>query len=99
MLHCIVLSKICPGRLAQLGERCVRNAEVRGSIPLPSTNFLRNFAISDAVDASSSVEASDCDLVVTTAGKSNALIFRSSVECVYRASMRVELWPEIAITV
>jgi len=25
------------GRLAQLGERCVRNAEVRGSIPLPST--------------------------------------------------------------
>src|SRR5687768_1750567 len=26
------------GRLAQLGERCVRNAEVRGSIPLPSTN-------------------------------------------------------------
>ncbi len=27
------------GRLAQLGERCVRNAEVRGSIPLPSTNF------------------------------------------------------------
>ena len=31
-----------PGRLAQLGERCVRNAEVRGSIPLPSTNFPLN---------------------------------------------------------
>ena len=26
------------GRLAQLGERCVRNAEVGGSIPPPSTN-------------------------------------------------------------
>jgi hypothetical protein len=25
------------GRLAQLGERCVRNAEVGGSIPPPST--------------------------------------------------------------
>jgi hypothetical protein len=35
---------------------------------------------------------------VATAGKSNALIFRSSVGCVYRATMRVELWPEIAIT-
>src|ERR1700675_3765028 len=28
------------GRLAQLGERCVRNAEVGGSIPPPSTNSL-----------------------------------------------------------
>ena len=28
------------GRLAQLGERRVRNAEVRSSILLPSTNFL-----------------------------------------------------------
>ena len=27
------------GRLAQLGERRVRNAEVRSSILLPSTNF------------------------------------------------------------
>ena len=27
------------GRLAQLGERCVRNAEVGGSIPPPSTKF------------------------------------------------------------
>src|ERR1017187_10634076 len=27
------------GRLAQLGERCVRNAEVGGSIPPSSTNF------------------------------------------------------------
>jgi hypothetical protein len=26
------------GAVAQLGERCVRNAEVRGSIPLSSTN-------------------------------------------------------------
>ena len=26
------------GGVAQLGERCVRNAEVRGSIPLISTN-------------------------------------------------------------
>jgi hypothetical protein len=29
------------GRLAQLGERCVRNAEVGGSIPPPSTKFLK----------------------------------------------------------
>jgi hypothetical protein len=29
----------CQGRLAQLGERCVRNAEVGGSIPPPSTNL------------------------------------------------------------
>ncbi len=28
------------GRLAQLGERGVRNAEVGGSSPLPSTIFL-----------------------------------------------------------
>ena len=27
------------GRLAQLGERGVRNAEVVGSSPIPSTNF------------------------------------------------------------
>src|SRR3981081_4303863 len=27
------------GRLAQLGERCVRNAEAGGSIPPPSTKF------------------------------------------------------------
>jgi hypothetical protein len=27
------------GRLAQLGERCVRNAEVGGSIPPPSTKL------------------------------------------------------------
>ena len=29
------------GRLAQLGERRVRNAEVEGSIPLPSTNLFQ----------------------------------------------------------
>jgi hypothetical protein len=28
-----------PGAIAQLGERCVRNAEVRGSIPRCSTQF------------------------------------------------------------
>src|SRR3954469_20367135 len=28
-----------PGAVAQLGERCVRNAEVRGSIPLSSTRW------------------------------------------------------------
>src|SRR5690349_5889033 len=28
-----------PGAVAQLGERCVRNAEVRGSIPLGSTRL------------------------------------------------------------
>ncbi len=27
------------GGIAQLGERSVRNAEVRGSIPLASTNY------------------------------------------------------------
>jgi hypothetical protein len=38
------------GRLAQLGERCVRNAEVRSSILLPSTNpFLRNPLSSRAI--------------------------------------------------
>ena len=29
------------GRLAQMGERGVRNAEVAGSIPVPSTNLPR----------------------------------------------------------
>ena len=29
------------GAVAQLGERCVRNAEVEGSIPFRSTNFSR----------------------------------------------------------
>ncbi len=33
------------GRLAQLGERCVRNAEVRGSIPLPSTSLRWRLAL------------------------------------------------------
>ena len=31
------------GRLAQLGERCVRNAEVGSSSLLPSTTFLQQF--------------------------------------------------------
>jgi hypothetical protein len=31
------MSETMPGRLAQLGERRVRNAEVEGSNPLPST--------------------------------------------------------------
>jgi hypothetical protein len=31
------------GRLAQLGERSVRNAEVGSSILLPSTNFRQKF--------------------------------------------------------
>src|SRR5262249_37132666 len=35
---CDLLHSRESGRLAQLGERRVRNAEVRGSIPLPSTN-------------------------------------------------------------
>src|SRR5260370_34354472 len=41
MLYCSCLESHWPrGRLAQLGERCVRNAEVGGSIPPSSTNFL-----------------------------------------------------------
>src|SRR5207344_93632 len=36
------------GRLAQLGERRVRNAEVGSSSLLPSTKFFTNIAISDA---------------------------------------------------
>ncbi len=32
------------GRLAQLGERHVRNVEAEGSIPLPSTNFIFTFS-------------------------------------------------------
>jgi hypothetical protein len=31
------------GRVAQLGERRVRNAEARGSIPLTSTVVFNNF--------------------------------------------------------
>lgn len=30
------------GAVAQMGERCNRTAEVRGSIPLGSTKFLEN---------------------------------------------------------
>ena len=41
---CIVRALSFPdrwiGAVAQLGERCVRNAEVRGSIPLSSTPSL-----------------------------------------------------------
>ena len=33
------------GAVAQLGERVVRNDEVRGSIPLGSTSFLDNILI------------------------------------------------------
>ena len=33
------------GRLAQLGERGVRNAEVGGSSPLPSTNLPPDFCV------------------------------------------------------
>src|SRR6188474_2933552 len=36
------------GRLAQLGERCVRNAEVGSSILLPSTNLRSHRAIPGA---------------------------------------------------
>ena len=41
-----VMATIQQGRLAQLGERSVRNAEVVGSIPIPSTkneNHRRSF--------------------------------------------------------
>ena len=34
-------NRVGSGRLAQLGERHVRNVEVVGSIPTPSTNFQR----------------------------------------------------------
>ena len=48
-------SRACmSGRLAQLGERRVRNAEVRSSILLPSTKFLNKSADSDAEGASPS---------------------------------------------
>ena len=36
-LFVLITTKISYGRLAQLGERSVRNAEVVGSIPIPST--------------------------------------------------------------
>ena len=40
----VVKSLFWEGRVAQLGERRVRNAEARGSIPLSSTNtFLLKF--------------------------------------------------------
>jgi hypothetical protein len=39
MPDCISRDAHRSGRLAQLGERRVRNAEVRSSILLPSTNF------------------------------------------------------------
>ena len=50
---CFVNEKIELGLIAQLGERCVRNAEARGSSPLKSTNkknrglFLRFFLFDD----------------------------------------------------
>src|SRR5680860_992137 len=36
------MREVTVGAVAQLGERCVRNAEVRGSIPLGSTNEISN---------------------------------------------------------
>lgn len=33
----LAVENLISGGVAQLGERCVRNAEVRGSIPLIST--------------------------------------------------------------
>jgi hypothetical protein len=38
----LLKSHLFRGRLAQLGERIVRNDEAGGSIPPPSTNFLRH---------------------------------------------------------
>ena len=35
--HMLAVENLISGGVAQLGERCVRNAEVRGSIPLIST--------------------------------------------------------------
>jgi hypothetical protein len=37
---CYIPDEIQRGDVAQLGERGVRNAEARGSIPLISTNFI-----------------------------------------------------------
>ncbi len=52
--------------------------------------------MSEFVAASS---ASPCARFVLSHGTFSAPIFRSSVGCVYRANMRVDEWPEIAITV
>ena len=47
---------VCPlGAVAQLGERLVRNEEVRGSIPLGSTS-LRRFAATTGKPAFSRIE-------------------------------------------
>ena len=60
------------GRLAQLGERRVRNAEVRSSILLPSTNFPQQFPDSAAVEGSPSAAFSRSALVLLIRGTFNA---------------------------
>jgi hypothetical protein len=55
--------------------------------------------MADAVDASSSAAFGFSVLSLPTGGESNAPIIRSSVGCLYRASIRVDEWPEMAITV
>ena len=72
MLHFVVPSS---GRLAQLGERRVRNAEVGSSSLLPSTTFLNNSAISAAVAVQDRPPRSSCARCVLNAGKSSVLSF------------------------
>ena len=45
------------GRVAQLGERVVRNDEVAGSIPVTSTIFLNNLAYLFGFDAPTQIPA------------------------------------------
>src|SRR5262245_39768014 len=81
------------GRLAQLGERRVRNAEVGSSSLLPSTrNVERKRGSFGCLFCCTALSERLVDNVTIAA------IGRSSAGCVLRSSMRVDEWPEIEIT-
>ena len=52
--HLFTIPPLVRGAVAQLGERCVRNAEVEGSIPFRSTNF--PFSLVDTAPSRAYVE-------------------------------------------
>ena len=67
------------GRLAQLGERCVRNAEVRGSIPLPSTNLRSMTSLKKIGVLTGGGDAPGLNAVIRAVVKS---AFNSGIQCV-----------------
>ena len=64
------------GPLAQLGERCVRNAEVGGSIPPRSTNHFSGIEIQTRVSSSAIVSP------ISSASHRNPPTTTSFVKCV-----------------